>query len=59
MGFIAVVVVALTVDMAMVMASAGAAQECHRAIEELFLGYRAVLVGIERTEQSLGAALSE
>jgi hypothetical protein len=46
----------VVIVMMMAMARAGAAQECHRTIEELFFRDRAVLVGVERIEQDLGAA---
>ena len=61
-AFMAVAVVALTVHMVMMMVMAmtctGAAQECHRTVNELFLRNGTVLVSIERVEQDFGAARS-
>jgi hypothetical protein len=39
-----------------VMACTGAAQECHRTVDELFLRDGAILVSIKRIEQDLGTA---
>ena len=49
-------IVVLIVNPVMMMACAGAAQERHRAVEELLFRDGAVLVGIERVEQNFGAA---
>ena len=62
MPFVTMAIVPLTANTAimivvmMAMARAGAAQECHRTVEELVFRDRAVLVGVERIEQDLGAA---
>ena len=49
-----VVMLIMQAVMTMMMPCARAAQQRHRAIEELLFGHRAVLVGIERIQQHLG-----
>ena len=60
MPFVAMVIVALALNTIMVMVMmpmtcAGAAQECHRTVDEFCLRDGAILVHVECTEQDLGA----